>query len=319
MRAIAAAILGIFCWAAAPRQDIPIHQTSLPDGELRYSVPVTIGATTVETMLDTGSTGLRVLPGVLGSTDYAATSEASDYRYGSGARYRGVVATAAVQLGELPAAAIRFQAIASIGCVATRPHCPVSRIAPADYGIGGSGIAKAGFHAILGTSFGPAEIDPPLAPLGVTRWIVELPKPGDTAPGHLILNPTAAESEGYTLFRMPDRRSSAIPACLVNLQSNDKACGRLLLDTGQPAILVESKGPVGGLPWANGTPAAIAVANSEGKQMSLRFTVGAGRDAAIGLNPHADLPFTRLSGVAPYFVWSVYYDKENRIIGLKPR
>jgi hypothetical protein len=319
MRAIVVAILSVVCAAAAPRQELPVHQTGLPDGELRYSVPVKIGGTTVETMLDTGSTGLRVLPGVLGSGDYTATSASSDYHYGSGARYQGVVATAEVQLGDLPAATVRFQAIATVGCVATQPACPASRIALADYGIGGSGFAKAGFKAILGTRFGPAEVDHPFAPLGVTRWIVELPKPGDANPGRLILNPAAAETEGYTLFRMPDRRSSAMPGCLVNLKTSDKACGRFLLDTGAPGFFVESKGPVAGLPWANGTPAEIALANADGKVMSLRFAIGAGHGTAIGLDPHSDLPFTRLSGVGPYFVWSVYYDEENRIIGLKSR
>jgi predicted aspartyl protease len=311
---LAAAML---CCAAAPRQELPIHETSLPDGELRYSVPVKIGTVTIDTMLDTGSTGLRVLPGVLGSSDYAPTSASSAYDYGSGALLSGAVAKGSVQLGDLAPATVRFEAVDKIGCTAARPHCPASRMAQSDYGIGGSGFAKTGFKAIIGTRFGSAEVDHPFEPLGVDRWIVELPKAGEA--GRLILNPTAEEAAGYTLFRMPDNRTSAIPACLIRLDTSDKVCGRLLLDTGAPGILVENKGPAAGLPWARGTAAAIVVQNGDGVEMSLRFTVGASRNDVLALDPNAHLPFTRISGLVPFVAWSVFYDNKTRVIGLKAR
>lgn len=317
MRAMIVMTMAVFCCAAAPRQELPIRQTSLPDGELRYSVPVKIGSVTIDTMLDTGSTGLRVLPGVLGSSDYTATSASSSYDYGSGALLSGVIAKGAVQLGDLPTATVRFEAVDTVGCTAARPHCPASRMPQSAYGIGGSGFANAGFKAIIGTRFGSAEVDHPFEPLGIERWIVELPKMGET--GRLILNPSADETAGYTLFRMPDSRTSAIPACLVRLDTSDKVCGRLLLDTGAPGVLVENKGPLADLPWAKGTPAAIVVQNSDGVQMSMRFAVGASRNEFLALNPDAHLPFTRISGLVPFGAWSVFYDAKARVIGLKAR
>ena len=51
---------------ALPRIEIPIAQTRLSDGNIRYSVPVSIeGAPPVAAMLDTGSAGLRILAGLL--------------------------------------------------------------------------------------------------------------------------------------------------------------------------------------------------------------------------------------------------------------
>ena len=47
---------------AAERVEVPIKQTVLTNGVIRYSVPVKIGnASPIDAALDTGSTGLSVL------------------------------------------------------------------------------------------------------------------------------------------------------------------------------------------------------------------------------------------------------------------
>ena len=63
----------------------------LSNGARRYAVEVQVGGTALLAALDTGSTGLRILPGALSPRDAAATGEAETYGYASGSRYEGVV------------------------------------------------------------------------------------------------------------------------------------------------------------------------------------------------------------------------------------
>jgi len=321
MTATVLAALG--CLAAAQAQaarvEIPIRQTVLPDGEIRYSVPIRLGATAVEAMLDTGSTGIRVLPGTLVTGDFTPSGTSSNYSYGSGAELRGVVARATLSLGEV-AGPVSFEAVQIVDCEQRQPHCPVSRVAPADYGIGGSGIPKQGFRAIFGTLFRPAEVDNPLIALGVNHWIVLLPRPGDSEPGKLILNPSAEETAGYTMFRLPQPKvGSAVPGCLINDNTSARICGRVLFDTGAPGLHVESQGAIDGFPWPAGTVASLVLQDERGHRGGLRFTVGSEHHAGLGIDPNSNLPFARISGAVPFYAVSVLYDASTGEVGIKPR
>src|SRR5947208_2231838 len=74
---LALAILAPPATAQAPpaRTELPIHAVKLSNGAVRFGVPIRIGATALEAALDTGSTGLRVLPGALAAADAAASDE----------------------------------------------------------------------------------------------------------------------------------------------------------------------------------------------------------------------------------------------------
>jgi len=61
--------------APAPRTEVAIREVRLSNGALRYAVPISIGRTAMLVSLDTGSTGLRILPGALGPADAAAGAE----------------------------------------------------------------------------------------------------------------------------------------------------------------------------------------------------------------------------------------------------
>jgi hypothetical protein len=303
------------------RVELPIRQTVLPDGELRYSIPVKLGATEVEAMLDTGSTGIRALPGALAASDFEASDRDSTYVYGSGVELKGTVAHATLALGDLVSPApVSFEAVQTVDCEEHTPHCPATHVSLADYGIGGSGIPKQGFRAIFGTLFREAEVDSPLIALGVTRWIVLLPQPGDSAPGKLILNPDADEAAGYTMFRLENPHNiSAIPGCLINDDSKARICGRVLFDSGEDGILVESHGAIDGFPWAAGTIAEIYLQDERGHRGGLSFTAGSQPYAAMAIDPHSDLPFVRISGAAPFYAVSVLYDASEGEVGIKPR
>jgi hypothetical protein len=75
------------------RIEVPVQQLTLPDGMIRYSVPVSTGGNApIEAMLDTGSFGLRVLNRALSSNEYTPTQIQRIYRFGSGVRLHGIIA-----------------------------------------------------------------------------------------------------------------------------------------------------------------------------------------------------------------------------------
>jgi hypothetical protein len=162
--------------ATPPRGEVPIRQSVLSNGALRYTVQIRVGARDLEAVLDTGSGGLRILPGVLGPSDAEATTTPEVYGYASGSRYEGVVGRTTLAVGGLKGAA-PIHLIQAIGCFAELPRCPASRVPLALYGIASDGLPKEGFKVILGTDLSQGQVGNPLAALGVRRWIVALPQP----------------------------------------------------------------------------------------------------------------------------------------------
>ena len=164
IRVLIAAVLAASCadavWAqpAPPvRSEVAIREVVLSDGARRYTVPVKVGSTTLEAGLDTGSSGLRVLAGVLGPDDARAGGRGDTYAYGSGAKLDGVVGDAEVAIGAL-SAPIGLQLIRKVGCTSDKPDCPVSKLAPAQYGVQGDGLPGEGFKAIIGVNMAEAEV-----------------------------------------------------------------------------------------------------------------------------------------------------------------
>ncbi|WP_309606552.1 hypothetical protein [Phenylobacterium sp.] len=311
----------------APRTEVAIRQVRLSNGALRYAVPVTIGSTPLLASLDTGSTGLRILPGTLGAMDATATAEPEVYGYASGSRYEGVVGEAAVAMGAARGRA-PVHLIRTIGCFAHLPRCPASRTTLATYGIASDGLPGEGFRAILGLDMAPGRVGSPLESLGVRRWIVELPRPGEPD-GRLILNPTEAETEGYV--RVPlaapyahERGGGlhdAVPGCLANEETHARACGVVLLDTGAPGLAV-ANGQLVGPPWPAGTPAALDLFDATGRLAIHEVLTIGSRDQGARLSYRQDghvLGVVIYAGTAPYFAYSVLYDPRKRVLGLKPR
>jgi hypothetical protein len=218
------------------RVEVPISQTRLSDGVIRYSVPVSIGgAVPIAAMLDTGSFGLRVMSRSLAPDRYQNAQILRDYAYGSGVVLHGSLARAVAMIGGVATGApILFQLVQSVGCVSAHPRCPASRISADDYAIGGDGLAREGFEAIIGLSMrAPATSEAainPLAFVGDRAWIITVPLPGETTPGRLIVNPGPEDRQGFQL---------------AHLSSIGEASGRGSLDLADnelPASLVGSFG-----------------------------------------------------------------------------
>ena len=311
----------------APRVALPIHAVTLSNGAVRYGVPIRIGGTSLDAALDTGSTGLRVLPGVLQPGDARPSETPETYGYASGSRYEGLAGEATVSLGPLTARA-PLHLIRSIGCFGETPHCPASRTALPHYGIASDGLPDEGFKAILGTDMDRARIGNPLAAMGVRRWIVELPRPGHPDEGRLILNPTPAETADYVMLPVVGPYSQlqggglhdALPGCLSYGDMRARICGPVLLDTGSSFLAVANGRPPA--PWPDGGAAALEVYGADGTVAARTELVLGSRAAGTRLvwrsEPRAPRPAI-FAGVAPYFAWSVLYDARRQAIGLKPR
>jgi len=313
--------------APAPRAEAPIVESRLSSGALRYAVPIQVGATRLMASLDTGSTGLRILPGALGPGDAAALAEPETYGYASGSRYEGVVGEASLGMGGLAGRAF-VHLIGSIGCFAYLPHCPASRTTIERYGIASDGLPGEGFKAILGIDMAPGRVGNPLRALGVRRWIVELPRPGEGR-GRLILNPTDAEVAGYAMAPLAAPYAherggglhDAVPGCLANAATHARACGVVLLDTGAPGLSV-ANGRLDGGPWPDGSTAALEIFDARGGMAARALMTVGDRDQGTRMSLRREARVYGVviyAGVAPYFAYSVLYDTRRQMIGLKPR
>lgn len=228
----------------ASRVVVPIHQTRLADGTVRYWVSVRVGGAPIAAMLDTGSFGLRVMESALPPGSYQDTGIERGIAYGSGVALRGTLATAVVQIGEATTGRpIYFQLIRSVGCVPRKPDCPAARVGPQDYRIGGDGLPGEGFAAILGLSMRrpPVAVAAfnPLDSIGAQQWIIVLPLPNEANPGSLIINPTPQDLAGFSSARMvppPSGRPGMVrvvdPGCLAEGGTQADSCPPVKLDSG---------------------------------------------------------------------------------------
>jgi hypothetical protein len=308
--------------APLPRVELPIKEVDLSDGMRRYAVQIMIDGTPLEAGLDTGSTGLRVLAPRLPATH--AGGPYAEYHYGSGLGIKGKIAHLDVRFGA-DAGNLPVHLIDRLDCTALHPDCAAKHLAMADFGIQGDGLRGEGFPAILGTNMAEGDAPNPFTALGATRWIIELPQPGSSVPGRLILDPTDDEVAGFTPLKLipalSGRKSGvhdALAGCLVRRDTNAKLCAPIMFDSGAPGLRISLEGFKA--PWPNGTPAELALGDGH-KSIGLAFTVGR-RDQASGMfvEPLAQGAVPHISaGLMPYFGWSVLYDPENQTIGLKPR
>ena len=315
---------------AGHRVEVPIHQIVLSDGTLRYSIPVRIGnSTPIEAMLDTGSTGLRILPGAISPTNYAMTPRANEYGYGSGVKITGMIANASVDIGgTVTDEPITIQVIQTVGCFENKPVCPASRVAQTAYGLGGDGLPNEGFKAIIGISMPLRGVNydvvNPLLFLGQRIWVVILPLPGQSTPGKLIINPNSEDVAGFTSFTdlvaMPGFQQEAISACLHNQNSGSTFCGPVTLDTGAPAIIVNTSLGTPGA-WTEGIRGSFSFGDAKGTPSKMDIMVsGVNPGHRVTIEPQAgQRPTIMNAGIIPFFSFAVLYDARNDAMGLKSR
>ena len=334
--------IGAQAQTAAARVDVPIGQMVLPNGDTRYFVPVSVGGgAPIDAELDTGSFGLRVLSHALEPGQYEATDMQRNYPFGGGARFHGVLARGTIAVGgaSLDQPAL-FQLVQSVDCVEQKPHCPASRVSPQDYRIAGDGFAGQGFDAILGISMRKAAngvgADNPLSGMGNGTWIVILPQPGSSAPGHLIVNPGPDEMAQFKLIHLspqpsggedgaaPGWMDAALSGCLTDEDTQERYCGRTLLDSGAPGVTANVAQASRPASWKEGTHVKLEL-NGGDQAIEVPFVVGPNGATNVHIGPaHGANGGSggqdRISaGNLPYFSYAVLYDARNGTMGFKPR
>jgi hypothetical protein len=326
------------------RTEVPIQQITLSDGTIRYWIPVKIGNTSVNTLLDSGTTGLRILPGAISGSD-APKGQIDRLTVASGTVLVGEVTSGTIQIGSISGLS-PFQSIKKIECVFRASTCPSAHVPFEEYGLGAEGLPGEGFHAIIGVKAGLSSLANPLLAIGVTRWIIELPRPGDSTPGKLVLNPRDDEAGDYVYipvggphtFGMPDvfthirgnitkpERDVLLPDAMggcLQIESGAKACGALTFDTGYPAVDVIN-GPIsvsqGALP--ENTKAELTIFDGNEPRAATSFEAGIKAQASqVFVTKHGPQNFGTVifAGAVPYFAFDVLYESNRNRIGLKPR
>lgn len=300
------------------RVEVPIRRVVLSNGERRFVVTLRIAGREVEAGLDSGSTGLRVLPRALPPEAIGAKGEQVRYSYGSGVTFAGRAISVPVGIGASGDIPVRIQRVDKLGCKPEKPDCAGVRVPIETFGIQGDGLQGEGFAAILGVGLKDDPVPNTLQALGARRWIIDLPRPGDAAPGRLILNPDDAEIATYRSVKMLSDDGNTIAGCIAFEAPEKPICGPARLDTGAPGLRVVDGGRHA--PVAQGTPARLVIGDRSG---------GFGVDVVIGRREQASrLTFEQdprfgqtqlFFGLAPYFAWSILYDPGARTIGLKAR
>jgi len=299
-----------------PRAELPIRAVTLSDGVRRYAVTIQVDGKPVEAGLDTGSTGLRLLPAALPPKTRGEHGEGVRYHYGSGVEFRGSAIKVELVFGSVAGKA-RVHKIEGIGCTERQPECPAAELDAAEYHIQGDGLPGEGFDAILGIGFKPDAVPNPLIEMGVRQWIVELPRPGDTASGRLILNPDDKEMARYAMFKLIGD-GNRVSGCIAAEGGKPKICAPAILDTGANGLRVQGGKPADIL--AQGTPAILAIGDNHA--MAMMPVVIGRRDQASGMRLYPPRETGGLSlsfGIAPYFHWSVLYSAPDHRIGVAER
>ncbi|NWB32022.1 hypothetical protein [Pseudomonas gingeri] len=311
-----------------PREVIPIHATVMSTGNLRYSVPLNIGGVLVETMLDTGSVGLRVMPGVLQSGNARSLGEPELTQYSSGVRLQGELAQARVGLGHY-SVLTPIQVVQSASCNDIRPHCIASKVPSRDFLMGGNPQKGEGYKAILGIGMFRSAASNPLIAMG-GRWIVVLPKPGESTSGQLIINPSNDEVRSFRTIRLQKFvakqgdttgywRDHNLRGCLQRRDNGQSICGNSILDTGAPGFIVFADNAQPN--WPNDIQAHFSLTLADGSEFGQHFKVAKdggrfvhfltslGKQNFHGIN----------SGLLTFFDNYVLYDQNAGVIGLRSR
>jgi hypothetical protein len=305
------------------RVELPVEAVRLSDGTVRYGVRIEVGGKAVLAGIDTGASGLRVMPDAAQGMRLEETKTEEIFAFGSGARPAGVIGKGRIAFGAL-AGETTLHLVKDVSCITSKPNCP-GRLGKG-YGFLGNGLVGEGFRVLLGGSMGPTTIDTPMLAAGARRWILEAPRPGEAKPGRLVLNPTDEEVGGYRMASLVGGHAErdggglhdAVFGCLKHRITERSVCGLVTFDTGAFFARILNA-PATTPQWRSGEPLALELMTPDRKPVaSATWTVG-GQAQAIYFGAAPVRGAVLQMGVAPYYAFSVLYDPQRRRLGFKAR
>ncbi|MFI9202828.1 DUF3443 family protein [Streptomyces sp. NPDC053048] len=247
--------------------------------EPRLQATVGIGGRRVNLLVDTGSTGLKVLASAVGSGDATPIGVTGSSSYLSGLKIGGREAQATLHLGDAIAAGQTILLVDSLGCTDAHPDCEAANgKTPEEFGGVFDGILGIGMaardHGVVGCCANPM-----LGLTGRGSFVVHF----DEKNPQLILNPSAKTASRFktvslvrtaTTVPRPGGSPVTIPswdpnpmrACLTVTTVLNTECAPVVFDTGTPTLALEAPRLAGP---AVGTLGPSGTVNTFGRQVTL--------------------------------------------------
>ncbi|HEY4243485.1 MAG TPA: DUF3443 family protein [Kofleriaceae bacterium] len=315
----------------------PLEVRHSSSGSVRFGAWIQIGdRPPFLALVDTGSSGLRVLPSAVDDGAYASiTDTLVSFSYHSGLALQGVLATGTVTIGGLATPRpIPIMRVRTVGCTADVPDCDAAGESADDY-------QAFGYDAVLGIGMRnldtSAGIGNPIAQLaGAPSYIVRGPDiGGDTA--SLQIAPAASDTARFASVVLPPIEHGAplpggvpawddraVPACVTDETHDTPFCAGALLDTGATSTQLESPAFTGApQTWASGTLVAVAIGETSAPLASYDFTVGAtpvaGIDKVVSETRTNSTDDMINLGTAPFLRDDVFFDQLHGAIGIGGR
>ncbi len=302
-------------------------------GTMSFTLPVQVGGSPLDTLFDTGSSGLRVLAGSVPDSAFASvTTTQVSYAYHSGVLITGVVATANLAIGPLHTPSpVPVMLVQTASC--TSSSCG---------GIGSLPLSEAfgSIGAILGVGMrckqGSGQVGSPIAQLeGAPAFVVKAPAYGGTQ-ATLELFPAASEVASFRSFSLPPLSDGAaltngtpafddrygLPACLDDQTSGVDYCVPAELDTGNGPTYIEwpAHGDAGNTELPPGESVQVQIGPVDAGLEQYAFTVGATPTAGVDevlVESASGEGFMNL-GTAVFVRYDVYLDPQSGVVGFGP-
>jgi hypothetical protein len=326
--------------------EVPLTIAYQTPQQVAFVLPITFGDTQVDAILDTGSSGVRILPGVLAPTDIVSTSDVTVVEtYATGVQYIGHVATARVTLGAVTSpAAIPVMLIDTVQCATGHPNCPAAGYTAETYEMKPD-AAGHGYKVIVGTGMhshpGANAVGNPIAQLpGHPSYVVRIPGGFGATTGVVEIGPDPSELSELASLQLPALADGApladgtpawddwsIPTCVVDDTSGQSWCMPGLFDTGCGPTLVYLDELMSAHSLPAGDSVTVTASNGTGPDAvpigTYDFTVGSpprlGLDEVTLVTGTTGFTTEINVGTAIFFRSDVYFDHYGGTIGLLAR
>lgn len=324
--------------AAVAEGELPVRIDYLPEGGLVFVSKVTVGGTEFEAVLDTGSSGLRIFPGVIKDSDLASTSAVNvSVIYGGAVVAKGPVATAKVTLAGLTTPQpIPVHLIDSVACTVDVPNC-------AAQGKDASSYTFNGYRAILGIGMRNTPVgdvgNPVVQLSGHPASVVSIKGGFGATAGVLIIGPTPEQKAKFATVKLPtfgdgnpladgtptfDDRTNNV--CIVDKTGSTSYCAPALLDTGGQVTKVmwpQYTGAPSLLPAGDSVDVQIHASSDPASALLGDYQFVVGTATKVGLDRVRIEPTSSNSGsinTGPqlFFHYQVLLDQMNGLEGIAP-
>jgi hypothetical protein len=316
--------------APAGPVDVPMAITEVAsDGSKRFSVPIQVGGSPLDVLLDTGSEGLVILQGAVPDSAFVSvTTQSLDYVYGGGLSLTGVYAYAVVTIGGLSTPApIPVMLVTAVGCTPSSPNCGGKGKTPADETLFGP------YRAILGAgmsnsgTFGNPIVQLP----GHPSFVVQASAYDADAGGTLRMGPTAEEVSTFATYQLsPDNGgrlangtpswNDRFPGCVHNRSSGVDYCESVFLDCGACPSYIYWTSDGGATTVLSRALLEVTIGPPSAPIGQYSFTSGSA--PVPGVDEVLLVPSVQGGeinvGTAVYFRYDVLWDQFDGIIGLAP-